>query len=286
RIPAALCGLVGLKPTTGAIGRNVLPRWIELSTQGVTGHTVADVVHQARVVYGGAAGDWMSAPAGTALLEPTRPARVLACRTFRADVDPVVEAAYEASLAAIASEGVVVERITSPSDDQAIADWFVMAACELAQSLAAQRDRWDELDESLRLLVGFGSAVSIDDYLAADRRRHEHGTRIDAAIGPDGVLALPTVNVQDWAPEGPLPTSAGDVTDDPAIVTNTPDINSTGHPAVSVPMGLGDRGVPMGLQLVAPRWADGLALGVAELLEQVRPWPLVAPGHNPFPTGT
>ena len=63
---------------------------------------------------------------------------------------------------------------------------------------------------------------------------------------------------------------------------NTPDLNLTGHPALSVPMGLGDDGVPMGLQLVAPRWADGLALGVAEVLEQVRPWPLVAPGFEPF----
>lgn len=282
RIPASMCGLIGLKPTTGAIGRNVLPRWIELSTQGITGATVADVVHQAEVLYGGAAGDWMSAPAGTASLEPTRPARVLACRTFRADVDPVVEAAYETSLAAIEAEAVHVERISAPLDDQAIGDWFVIASCELARSLLDVRDRWDTFDESLQQILRFGEVVTVEDYLAADRRRHEYGARIDNAIGDDGVLVLPTLNVQDWAPEGPTPTAAGSVADDPAIAANTPDINLTGHPAVSVPMGLGDRGVPMGLQVVAPRWSDGLALGLAAVLERARPWPAVAPGYEPF----
>ncbi len=282
RIPAALCGLVGLKPTTGAIGRNVLPRWIELSTQGVTAATVADVVLQAEVVSGPAPGDWLSAPRPAGQFTPTRPARVLACRTFRADVDPVVEAAYEASLDAIAAAGVRVERVPAPCDGQTVVDWFFISSCELAHSLSAERDEWDSFDDSLQEILRFGINVSTSDYLAATRRRHDIGARIDAAIGGDGVLALPTLNVQDWAPEGPTPTDAGTVVGDPTIATNTPDLNLTGHPAVSVPMGVGDRGVPMGLQLVAPRWADGLALGVAEILERSRPWPLTAPGFTPF----
>lgn len=281
RIPAALCGLVGLKPTMGAVGRNVVPRWYEFSTLGATAATVADVVLQAEITYGAAAGDYLSAPVDTALLTPTRPARVVACRTFRADVDPVVEAAYEASLEALAADGFAVERIAW-DDRGGLADWFVMASAELAQSLLADRDRWDELDPSLVGMLHFGASVSLDDYLAATRRRFEHGARIDDAIGDDAVLVVPTINVQDWGPEGPTPTSAGAVTGDPTIAANTPDLNATGHPAVSVPMGLGARGVPMGLQVIAPRWGDGLALGVAQSLEGTRPWPLVVPGYEPF----
>jgi Asp-tRNA(Asn)/Glu-tRNA(Gln) amidotransferase A subunit family amidase len=282
RIPAALCGLVGLKPTMGAIGRNVLPRWIEFSTQGVSGHSVADVVHQARVLFGPAPGDWVSVPAGSVELEPARPARVLACRTFRADVDPVVEAAYEASLAALDGDGLTVERVPAPSDAAAVMDWFVMATAELAQSLAEVRDRWDEFDPSLSEMVRFGERVTAADYLTAARRRHELGARIDDLIGGDAVLVLPTLNVPGWGPEGPTPDHAGAVTGDPTIATNTPELNATGHPAVSVPMGLDDVGVPMGLQLVAPRHRDGLALGVAASLERTRPWPRVAPGFSPF----
>lgn len=282
RIPAALSGLVGLKPTMGAIGRNVLPRWIEFSTQGVSGHTVADVVHHAQVVLGAAPGDWVSVPAGTVDLEPRRPARVLACRTFRADVDPVVEAAYEASLDALAADGIPVERVPAPSDAAAVMDWFLMATAELAQSLLEVRDRWDELDPSLQEMVRFGATVTAADYLAATRRRHAVGARIDALVGDDAVLALPTLNVQAWGPEGPTPDHAGGVTGDPTIATNTPELNATGHPATSVPMGLDDAGVPMGLQVVGPRHRDGLTLGVARVLEERRPWPLVAPGHRTF----
>ena len=68
-----------------------------------------------------------------------------------------------------------------------------------------------------------------------------------------------------------MPDSAGEVTGDPTIALNTPELNFTGHPAVSVPLGLDDAGVPFGLQVVAPRFADGLALGLAEALEARAP---------------
>ena len=57
----------------------------------------------------------------------------------------------------------------------------------------------------------------------------------------------------------------------------------TGHPVVAVPMGRDSAGVPFGLQIVAPRWRDGMALALAEVIEQAAPWPLVADGYDPFP---
>jgi Asp-tRNA(Asn)/Glu-tRNA(Gln) amidotransferase A subunit family amidase len=47
-------------------------------------------------------------------------------------------------------------------------------------------------------------------------------------------------------------------------------------------MGVGPEGVPMGLQVIAPRFADALALGLAEGLERAQPWPACAPGFEPF----
>ena len=78
-----------------------------------------------------------------------------------------------------------------------------------------------------------------------------------------------------------MPAKAG-ATTDPMIAQNTGDNNFTGHPAVSVPMGLDDHGVPIGIQVTAPRFEDGLALGLAEHLENVQPWPLCAPGYSRF----
>ena len=282
RIPAAMCGLVGLKPTLGAVGRNVLPTWIEFSTQGATAATVADVVLQASIITGLAAGDWTSVPGGTCHLTPTRPARVLACRTFRAEVAPVVEAAFEATLDTLAAEGLPVERVDAPSDNATFMAWLTIATAELAQRLAPERHRWDELDSSLVSLLQLGETVTNSDYIAAQRLRHEVGARIDDLLGTDAVLVLPTTNVESWSPAGPTTDHAGAVTGDPTLATNTADLNATGHPAVSVPMGSDEGGVPLGIQVVAPRFREGLALGVAQVLERAQPWPAVAPGFRPF----
>ena len=282
RIPASCCGLVGYKPSMGAIGRNVLPRWIGFSTQGATGRSVADVVLEASVTLGPAAGDFLALPRAGIEYEPARPARVLACRTFRADVDPVVEAAFEDALDTLAGAGFTVQRVASPSDASVGLQWMTISAAELAQSLEAERDRWESFEPSLVFQLQFGSAVTLSQYLAATRFRHEMSARFDDLLGDDAVLVVPTSNVQSWPAEGPLPTSAGAVVDDPAIAVNTPDLNFTGHPAVSVPLGRDDAGVPFGLQVVAPRFADGLALGLAEVLERERPWPTEAPGYEPF----
>lgn len=281
RGPAAMCGLVGYKPTMGAIGRNLLPRWISFSTQGATGASVDDVLHEASVTLGAARGDFLSVPRDGIALEPRMPRRVLACRTFRSDVDPDVERAFESTIAALESSGTTVERVAAPTNNDTIWAWYVMSTAELAQSLLHEKDRWDMTTEYVRGQLRFGSKVKIDDYIAAQRLRHEVSAGFDDLLGDDAVLLVPTANARAWPAEGPLPSRAGS-TDDPMVTLNTPDNNFTGHPAVSVPMGLDDHGVPCGLQIVAPRFADGLALGLAAHIERIAPWPRVAPGYSTF----
>jgi amidase/aspartyl-tRNA(Asn)/glutamyl-tRNA(Gln) amidotransferase subunit A len=281
RIPSSACGLVGWKPTMGAVGRNVLPRWLEFSTQGAAGHSVEDVVLQAHVMMGTAPGDWVSVPSGTAEVDPTPPARVLACASFRSAVDPVIEAAFRSTIDALVESGVTVEWVDAPSSSADLMDWFVMATAELAQSLGEHRAQWGELEPSLRDMALFGEAVTAADYLAAQRRRHDVGARFDHLVGDDGVLLVPTLNVQSWPPEGPVPVWVGSV-EDPTVATNTPELNATGHPAVSVPIGTDEVGVPFGMQIIGPRFRDGLALGLAQVVERIRPWPAVAPGYLPF----
>jgi aspartyl-tRNA(Asn)/glutamyl-tRNA(Gln) amidotransferase subunit A len=282
RIPASCCGLVGYKPTMGAIGRNALPRWIHFSTQGAAASTVADVLLEARVILGPAVGDFLSFPSSAVNLKPTRPREVLATRSFRADVDPIIEAAFEEALTAIAGAGLPVRQVPPPSDSSVAMSWAIVASAELAQSLLEYQDRWDELESSLRDQVLLGASITATDYIASQRHRHQVTARFDELLGSDTVLVVPTVNAVSWPPEGPLPTSAGAVHDDPAIAINTLDLNFTGHPAVNVPLGRDEAGVPFGLQIVAPRFADGLALGLAQVLERERPWPLVADGYTPF----
>jgi Asp-tRNA(Asn)/Glu-tRNA(Gln) amidotransferase A subunit family amidase len=281
RGPAAAVGLVGYKPTMGAIGRNILPRWIEFSTQGTTNATVADVLYEAQITLGEARGDFLAVPRAGIQLAPKKPTKVLACRTFRTDVDPEIEENFERTLEALAASGIPVERVESPSNNETIWNWFVISTAELTQSLRHEEHRWDQLSDYVQQQLKFGSTVTIDQYIAAQRFRHEVSARFDDLLVDGAVLVTPTANARSWPAEGPLPTRAGS-TDDPMITLNTPDNNFTGHPAVSVPMGLDNNGVPCGLQVVSARFQDGLALGLAEHLEKIQPWPLTAPGYESF----
>jgi Asp-tRNA(Asn)/Glu-tRNA(Gln) amidotransferase A subunit family amidase len=284
RIPAALCGMVGYKPTNGLIGRDGAPNWITFSTAGTTNATVADVVLEASVLAGCTGSDINELPTGSVSLAPRRPSRVVACRTLRADVDPAVEAAFTRTLGVIEADlGIPVETIETVFDDDQLAfNWFTVGSAELAQALAWCRDQWSTFEPGLAWMLEVGSGVSATDYLANQRKRYEVAERLEALMQGDAVLVTPTLNVTSWAPEGPLPQDAGAVTDDPSIAVNTVEFNYTGHPAVSVPMGIGPEGVPMGLQVIAPRFADALALGLAEGLEQAQPWPATAPDYEPF----
>lgn len=281
RGPAAAVGLVGYKPTMGAIGRNILPRWIEFSTQGTTNATVADVLYEAQITLGEARGDFLAVPRAGIQLTPKKPTKVLACRTFRTDVDPEIEENFERTLEALAASGTPVERVESPSNNETIWNWFVISTAELTQSLRHEEHRWDQLSDYVQQQLKFGSTVTIDQYIAAQRFRHEVSARFDDLLVDGAVLVTPTANARSWPAEGPLPTRAGS-TDDPMITLNTPDNNFTGHPAVSVPMGLDNNGVPCGLQVVSARFQDGLALGLAEHLEKIQPWPHTAPGYERF----
>jgi len=282
RIPASLCGLVGYKPTNGALGRGTLPRWLEFSTMGATGTSVADVLVEAEVCLGPAPGDVISIPRSGIDLEPAPPSRIFACRSLRGPVEPGIEEAFEAACEALGSDlGVPVERVGSPTGAETVADWYTMACTELTQSLKDLAQRWEEAEPSLAGMLRLGAGVSAFDYIAAARRRWEACRRVDDLLGVDGVLLTPTVNAWSWPPEGPLPTVIAGVVE-PGAALNTPDFNFTGHPALSAPLGTDPAGVPFGLQIVAPRCRDGLAFAVARAWERISPWTRTAPGYSEF----
>ena len=63
---------------------------------------------------------------------------------------------------------------------------------------------------------------------------------------------------------------------------NTGETNITGHPSLTVPAGVCPNGIPFGLQITGPRFRDDLVLNLGEAWEVANPWPLVAPGYEPF----
>jgi Asp-tRNA(Asn)/Glu-tRNA(Gln) amidotransferase A subunit family amidase len=115
----------------------------------------------------------------------------------------------------------------------------------------------------------------MEEYQAARRRRFEYVRALDDLLGDGGVLVSPVMATDACPAEGWQEETGAD----PYVCAAQ---NITGHPALSVPAGFYPSGVPFGLQITAPRFRDDLLLDVARRWEQAQPWPLTAPGYEPF----
>jgi len=288
RIPAGCCGLVGLKPTNGVIGREPIPEWIDLSTFGPLAHTVAD----ARLLLGIEAGPVPGDPSALPYPFPMpggRPARAIAAPRL-VDFGPLpepVQAAFDAALGALERDmGLPVERIQpseifragSPSED-----WMLLCALEHVHHFGLEfcEANLERFSPVFRDVVEYARKRPLDGYMVARRRRFEYVREMDLLLGDDAVLVTPTNCFQTMSFDGIADDSTGRAGED-SDSYNTDPQNLTGHPAISVPAGLMPEGMPFGLQITAPRFRDDMALSVAEAWERTNPWPLVAPGYEPF----
>ena len=290
RIPAAFCGLVGLKPTNGIVGRSPIPSWIDLSTDGPLATSVDDLRLLLGVEAGPAAGDpsalpvWSPGPGG-------RPSRILAAPRFTpwGPLPPEVASLFDAALAGLEEvTGVAIEPVEPETlfrSGNPDTDWFVLCATEHVAHLgrAFVERGLERMHPAIRAFFEDGLATGLDDYLAARRRRFAYVRELDELLGDDAVIATPTLASAGWLADGRMPD--GDEPGVPAEVYNTAVQNITGHPAISIPAGVCANGVPFGLQLTAPRFRDDLAIDVAAAWERRRPWPRVAPGYEPFDVG-
>jgi Asp-tRNA(Asn)/Glu-tRNA(Gln) amidotransferase A subunit family amidase len=284
RIPAAFCGLVGLKPTGGLIGRDPTPSWIDLSTKGPLATSVADAALLLEVMRGPVAGDPTAVPVWSPRADP-RPSRILATPRM-VDYGPLpeaVSASFEDALVALASTtGLGIERIDPPFPEQIDDDWFTTVAVEELAWIGrdALGERADDMTSSLREALEIASGFTPDQYVAARRRRFEYTRTLDELLGADAILVSPTMAVEGFYADGRSPGGGDEATTAPAY--NTQAANVTGHPALSVPAGLSANGVPFGMQITGPRFADDLVLAVGAAWEAARPWPRAAPGFTPF----
>jgi Asp-tRNA(Asn)/Glu-tRNA(Gln) amidotransferase A subunit family amidase len=291
RIPAALCGLAGIKPTAGVIGRRPIPDWIDLSTDGPLATSIDDLRLLLQVEAGPVAGDPTALPAWSARAPTVAapPARVLAAPRlvpWGPLPKPVTEL-FDAALAALEDDlGLQVEPLEPETIFRAgnpDLDWFTLAGSEHAHKLG--RDAIEAGAELLhpcaRQFLEEGLAIPIERYMAARRRRFDYVRELDELLGDDRVIATPTLASPGWLADGRMPGAT-----EPGVpdeVYNTAVQNLTGHPAISLPAGRLPSGVPFGLQLTGPRFRDDLLLALGDAWERARPWPLSAPGYRPFP---
>jgi Asp-tRNA(Asn)/Glu-tRNA(Gln) amidotransferase A subunit family amidase len=286
RIPAALCGLAGLKPTNGVIGRDPIPDWIDLSTCGPFATSIADLRLLLSLEAGPVIGDPSALPFSLTMREQM-PSRVIATTRFE-DFGPLpadVAGRFRASLESLERDLRLSVELVEPGSVFSFGgvgdDWFTTCAFEHLHVLgrAFVEEQMDRFSPDFQGVMRRALTISADVYMAARRRRFQLVRDLDLLLGEDTVLAMPTMCVQGLFPDGRGPD--GDRPTDSSIYNTDPQ-NMTGHPALSLPAGLCDNGIPFGLQITGPRFRDDLVLNVGEAWETANPWPLAAPGYEPF----
>lgn len=276
RIPAACCGIVGLKATLGAVPHLQVPDLFAANSfVGPMARSVADVALGFDVLRGADSRD----PYGQSPLAQHPPHALKGLRIAwlpRPGKGPVANTVADATSAAVkrlAAMGAVVEEIEL--DFAALEpDYLVILESGLAARLGNYvATRGNELDGSLLRTIEKGtrhSAVELQNAAAARTamflRMQDLFTRYDLLVSP--VMTAPPLPV-DQDPHGTVSidgTPAGTIRG--AWYPFTFPMNLTGHPALSLPCGFTPDGLPIGLQIAGPWHSERTILGIAASLEE------------------
>lgn len=264
--PAAFCGVVGYKPSFGAISRTgVHPFSATLDTVGVFARSVADAAWFGACLMGqDAKDDATSVPGPVHLLrvplEPlASPPRIAVVRTPKWNVATQAQQThFDECVARLAGAGAATKEVNLPRlFDAAWDNVMVIASRDVVKSLAAIESRHRiRLSPLLIELLDRGHRVTPEQYVKARERRDEYRHWFDNMFERfDGIVTLP-------AP-GEAPESLGSTGD----ATFNSLWTLCAMPAVNIPSGRGPRGLPLGLQVVGRYRDDERALQVAAWVE-------------------
>jgi 2-dehydropantoate 2-reductase len=257
RIPAAYCGVVGLKPTYGLVPvAGVFPLSPSLDHTGTLTATAADGIALLQAI----AGPLPPAPVRSAPV-----LGVLSAQLADPSVTPEVRGALRSALDRLTAAGWELREISAPwlDEPQRWEDALGVIVAKEAVASHAGRDT-SEYAEGTRALLAFGATVTDEQYARAQAAREELTAAVTATLAGVDALAGPTVGY--CAPEQDPPFGVGD---DNAEGRFTGPYNLTGHPAVSVPVPA--PGLPVGLQLAGRHGGDQSVLELAGAVQRLLP---------------
>ncbi len=279
RIPSALCGIVGLKPTFGLVSvSGVVPLAVSFDHAGPIARSVTD----ACILLESIAGKY---PKGAVRPDHRKLRENLPARFrlgwpkhfFFEKLDNEVRRLVEATAKVFQQVGAEIQEVSLPrlvnSVGQATSA-VVAEASHYHESQGYFPARAKEYGEDVRGHLEWGHKLLAVDYLRAmDAQREVEQDfasafeKVDAIIAPTSPITAPLIGESEVHVAGQRETPVR-----AELLRMTRPANLTGHPAISIPCGFSPQGLPVGLQLIGPRWGEARLLSIALAYEQSTTW--------------
>jgi aspartyl-tRNA(Asn)/glutamyl-tRNA(Gln) amidotransferase subunit A len=281
RLPAAYCGIVGLKPTYGRVSRHGgIPVSWSADHFGPMTRTAGD----AAALLGAIAGEDPRDPTSGRVPVPDYVAALggglagkrigVSERYLRHHVDPAVLEMVEQAIATLEGLGAAVEEISLPPPSEAVAALLAILMPEATvYHLPWLREQPESYSAAVRERLELGAITPAVSYIQGQQVRRQFIDTFLAAMEPVDLLVTPTGPTAATLLEGDLTTSDDA---DPqvlaALIHFCGPFNLTGLPAVSIPCGFTPGGLPVGMQLVGKPWQEGSILAAAHAYQQATDW--------------
>jgi aspartyl-tRNA(Asn)/glutamyl-tRNA(Gln) amidotransferase subunit A len=283
RIPAALCGITGLKPTYGLVSLyGAVPLSSTLDSIGPLAHTVDDVALLTAAMsgpdprdpatIGAPRGDLEAALAGESDIRGVR-ITALAPAAFPACTLPDVIDAYQAAIVTLRALGARVDEVPFPLDfdDMMVRNGRIIAAEAYALHRAYIEDRDLDIDPWVRQRVLGGKGVSAADYIDLLTLRQRAVAQFAHWMRDRDALLTPTLPIT----ATPLAEVDEGLT---PLATWTRTANYLGACALSLPAGFSAEGLPIGVQVTGAAFADGTLVRIGRAFQQATDWHRRRPG--------
>jgi aspartyl-tRNA(Asn)/glutamyl-tRNA(Gln) amidotransferase subunit A len=302
RQPASFCGVVGLKPTYGRVSRYGLVAYgSSLDQIGPVGRTVADTALVMNVIAGHDPSDSTSVDESVApvldylseLNEPVSGLKLGVVPAFNTGAEPAVQAALNTAIDVYRQAGAEIVEVDLPHFDYAIAAYYVIATAEASSNLARydgvhyghrtanpadyievySKSREEALGQEVKRRIMLGTYALSSGYYDA---YYLKALKVRNLIRGDLVRAFEQC---DAIVMPVAPTTAfkiGEKTDDPLKMylsdIYTISANLAGIPGISVPCGLDENNLPIGLQVLVPAFSEAKLLRIARMFEAATDW--------------
>jgi aspartyl-tRNA(Asn)/glutamyl-tRNA(Gln) amidotransferase subunit A len=282
RIPAGFTGVFGFKPTFGRVPAYPLSPFGTIAHLGPITASVEDAARMLTVMAAPDHRDWYSLPYepcdfAIGLTRGVRGLRVaLSTDLGYVTIDREISALVEAAAGKLAEAGALVERRDPGFPDPAgifQAHWHTGAASVRS---SIPRERWPLLDPGFNRIAATGETIGHMNYVRRVNERAELGLCMARFHREFDVLLTPTLPLTAFE-AGHVAPPGSDQTDWAHWTPFTFPFNLTQQPAASIPCGFTAAGLPVGLQIVAAKYQDGLVLRVARAFEELCPIRLPTP---------